>query len=417
MVKFNHQMNYALLHNLLLIINVLIMLISCTSYHAEKIGPTDIMKAHEEIPEEELLDVGINVLESEEITEKEAKEQHTNSEIRKAESHFIPYHMKLTMQQSSYWGAVRVLPARTETTDVLIDGKILESNGAHLVLQIQVSDATGKTWFTKNYKSEATAVFYSNNKEGEKDAFQDIYNAIANDLAEYRMKLSPQDVKNIRTVSMLKFAEDFAPSVHSGYLSKDKNNVSTVNRLPADGDPTMSRLLKIREREHMYVDTLNEYYEEYYTEMWSSYENWRQLNYEEVRAIAKIKKSALTRKLLGALLVAGAVALNAEDVKNTGAVQAGMVLAGSQIIIDGFNVSKEAEIHSAAIEELSESFGSEMRPVVMEFEGSKYELTGSAEEQFQNWRELLYKIYLAETGFDSDVQVEQMEETETGNPQ
>jgi hypothetical protein len=114
--------------------------------------------------------------------------------------------------------------------------------------------------------------------------------------------------------------------------------------------------------------------------------------------------------------MAGAVALAVEDVDNTGAVQAGMIVVGSQVIINGFNVSKEAEIHSAAIEELSESFGSEMRPVVMDFEGSKYELTGSAEKQFQDWRALLHKIYLAETGFD-DVTEKDVEETETGNPQ
>jgi hypothetical protein len=43
-----------------------------------------------------------------------------------------------------------------------------------------------------------------------------------------------------------------------------------------------------------------------------------------------------------------------------------------------------------------------MKPVVMDFEGKKYELTGSAEEQFKQWRELLRKIYYAETGFEPD---------------
>ena len=84
------------------------------------------------------------------------------------------------------------------------------------------------------------------------------------------------------------------------------------------------------------------------------------------------------------------------------AVQTGMILAGTQVIISGFNVSKEADIHEAAIQELGESFSSEMQPVVMEFEGKQYELTGSAEEQFNQWRELLRKIYYAETGFDPD---------------
>ena len=34
-----------------------------------------------------------------------------------------------------------------------------------------------------------------------------------------------------------------------------------------------------------------------------------------------------------------------------------------------------------------------------EFQGKKYELTGSAEEQYTRWRELLRQIYYAETGF------------------
>jgi hypothetical protein len=40
-----------------------------------------------------------------------------------------------------------------------------------------------------------------------------------------------------------------------------------------------------------------------------------------------------------------------------------------------------------------------MKPVVMEFQGKKYELTGSAEEQYRHWRELLREIYYEETGF------------------
>ena len=45
----------------------------------------------------------------------------------------------------------------------------------------------------------------------------------------------------------------------------------------------MDRLLKIREREYMYVDTLNQQYEEFYDEMWPPYENWRKLNLPSAR--------------------------------------------------------------------------------------------------------------------------------------
>lgn len=404
-------MKYYFHHNLSSMIVFLILFTGCSTFNAQKVGPTTIMKAQEEIVEEQLLDVGILVFESEKISPEQAKEEHTSQEIRKAERHFMPYHLKSTLQQSSYWGAVRVLPGETESVDVQIKGKVLESNGASLMLQIDVMDASLKTWFSKKYKSEASLEFYSGNLAGEKDVYQDLYNAISNDMATYLLELTPEEIKNIRTVSKLKFAQDFAPTVYDGYLIKNKKELITVNRLPADEDTIMIRLLKIRERENMYVDTLNEYYEEYYANMWPSYENWRKLNYEEIKAIEKIKHSALNQKLVGLLLLAGAIALNAGDVKNTGALQMGMVLIGGQVIINGFNVTKEAEIHSAAIKELSESFGSEMQPVVMEFEGKQYELTGSAEEQFKHWRELLRQIYITETGFDPDISSKQKENT------
>ncbi len=98
-------------------------------------------------------------------------------------------------------------------------------------------------------------------------------------------------------------------------------------------------------------------------------------------------------------MMALAIALAAGDVDNTYAVQEGLILGGGAILYDGINISKQAEIHRMAIQELSESFGNEMKPVVMEFQGKKYELTGSAEEQYRHWRELLRKIYYEETGF------------------
>ena len=376
-------------------------LTACATYHAQEVGPTPIMQAEQEIPEDQLLDVGILVFESKEIDEETAKEEGTHPEIRKAESHFIPYHLKNTLHQSSHWGAVRVVPAQTDSVDLMVTGEILASNGEHLVLKVTVVDASGKKWFTKTYEQEASQANYSGNIPGTKDAFQDVYNTIANDIAKYKQNLQPAEIKNIRTISKLKFAREFSPDAFGDHLKESKNDTLAVNRLPADEDPMMDRLLRIREREYMYVDTLNEYYEVFYNQMWPSYEDWRKLSLEEQKALRKIKREAIAKQVIGALLLIGAVVAATQDGSgNTGGLQAGMVILGGQVIIDGFNVSKEAEIHSAAIQELSESFGNEMQPVVMDFQGKQYELTGSAEEQFKKWRELLRKIYEAETGFD-----------------
>jgi hypothetical protein len=382
----------------------LIFFTGCATYDARRVEPTPIMQAETEVPEDQLMDVGILVFESKEIDEETAKKEGTHPEIRKAESHFIPYHLKNTLHQSSHWGAVRVLPAETNSVDLLVAGEILESNGQELVLKITVTDATGKKWFARTYEQEVGEFMYSGNTVGKKDAFQNTYNTIANDIAKYKQKMNPEDIRKIRTVSKLKFAGDFAPEAFGDYLKESKKKTLIINRLPSDEDPMMDRLMRIREREYMYVDTLNEYYEVYYNEMWPSYENWRKLSLEEQRALQKIKREARTRQIIGALLLIGAIAMSQGDSNNTAAIQTGMIVVGGQVIIDGFNISREAEIHSAAIQELSESFGNEMKPVVMDFEGKQYELTGSAEEQFKNWRELLRKIYKAETGFDLNQQ-------------
>ena len=402
-MKFN-------LFTLISIIISLLIVTSCATYHAQKVGPTAIMRAEEEIPEDQLLDVGILVFDSEEISEEEAEDEGTNNDIRRAESHFIPYHLKNTMRRSSQWGATRVIPGETDSVDLLVKGKILESNGETLGLQIDVTDATGKLWFSKKYKAEATRRTYADIRLGEKDAFQDLYNTIANEIAKHKQGLSADEIRKIRTTAKLKYAADFAPDAFGGYLVKDKNGVNSINRLPADDDPMMQRLLKIREREYLYFATLNQQYDLFYNDMWPSYENWRNLNMTERQAMKEIKKRALTRQLIGALLVAGAIAAGSIDSVNTGALQAGMIIIGGQVIISGFNISKEAEIHEAAIQELSDSFSSEMKPVVMEFEGKQYELTGSAEEQFEQWRELLRKIYYAETGFDPEPTMDEDEE-------
>jgi hypothetical protein len=382
------------------IVFALIILTGCASYQSN-VNPTKIERAQQEIPEDQLMDVGIFTFESEEISEEEAEDEGTSNEIRKAEGHFIPYHLKNTLHQSSHWGAVQVIPAETDSMDVFVRGKIKDSNGEHLTLEIEVSDATGKRWFTKKYKMAATRKSYMGNRPGEKDPFQDLYNSIANDMANYKKKLTAADIKKIRTTAKLKFATDFAPDAFDGYLDSKKNKTK-IKRLPSDDDPMMARLLKIREREYMYVDTLNEQYDAYYNNMWNSYENWRRLNRTERMAMREIKRRALTQQLIGALMIAGAIAAGSNDSGSMAAVQTGLILAGTQVIIQGFNVSKEAEIHEAAIQELGESFSTEMEPVVMEFEGRQYELTGSAEEQFTQWRALLRKIYYAETGFAPD---------------
>ncbi len=376
-----------------------------THYNARNVEvTTPIQIAQQEIPENELLDVGIVVFESTTLTEEEIDDKGTNNEIRQSESHFISCHLRNTMQRSAQWGAVRVIPEETRTHDVLVTGKILESNGQELVLEISVTDARGQLWYEEIYRQETTGASYKDNIPWEQDAYQDLYNTIANDLAAHRLKLPPGSVDRIRSVAQLQFARDLAPEAYGNYLVEDEGQEVSLNRLPADDDPQMARLMAIRERDHMYIDTLNQYYDGFYAGMWPAYENWRKLDLTERLAREEIEKSAMLRKAGGALLVALAILMEATQAGSANMLQGLMVISGGQVFMSGINLSKQAEMHSAAIAELSESFGADMEPVNLELKGQTYKLTGSAQEQYRQWRELLRQIYLHETGFEDPVE-------------
>ena len=375
-----------------------VLISGCATFGVEKVSPTPMYLAKSEIHEEELLDVGIVVFDSVEMTEDEAKEQGTNARVRKAEEHFIPYHFKSTLQRSSHWGMVRIIPKESAAADVVVKGKIIECNGESLVLQVEVRDATGRLWFDRKFGADATEASYVDLQPGQKDPFQDVYHVVANAIAEQREKLTPEEIRNIRTVSKLKFAKDFAPDAFGRYLSVDKKGIAQVNRLPAEEDPMMKRLMTIRERESMFVDALNGYYENFYNGMWPSYENWRKMNLTEQVAMAKVKQDAYMRIAAGVALIALGAFVGTRNDFNNAILGGTIALIGGQVFVSGINISSQAEMHRAAIQELSESFDNEMKPLVMEFEGKAFELTGSAEAQYHQWRELLRQIYFAETG-------------------
>ncbi|MDX1778013.1 MAG: hypothetical protein R3339_03970, partial [Thermodesulfobacteriota bacterium] len=89
---------------------LLCLLAACATNSARKTAQTKIVQAQQTIPEEELLDIGITVFKSAELTEKKEKQEGTNPDVRNAENHYIPYHLKNTLEQSGHWGMVRVTP-------------------------------------------------------------------------------------------------------------------------------------------------------------------------------------------------------------------------------------------------------------------------------------------------------------------
>jgi len=359
------------------------------------------LMASQEFGDHELLNVSINVFDPGELPENLDKRAGLSLEIREAEARFIPIHLKYSMQRTGYWGAVRIVPDDDVGAEVQVRGKIEFSDGESLVLTVEALDSRNVLWFRKTYAETALLNEHLGTEPEKEDTFQDLFNKIANDLAEYRNRLTSDDMLEIQRIAELRYAQLMAPDIYGQYLSYDRNNRLQIVHLPAENDIMMDRVRSIRSRDNMLIDTINGYYEAYYLDLWEPYANWRQFRSEEVATMRQIERDALQRKIIGAAAIIGAIAIGAsidDSSFATDTLQQVMVAGGAYYIYTGFQKSQEVVINKEVIEELGMSFTSEAEPLVVEVEGETFRLTGSAKEQYAKWREILKHIYAKETG-------------------
>ena len=394
------RVKISLICRLLCVVAVSAAAAGCVQQQVISANTRPVSVATEEIPEDELLDIGVHLFDpGYPESEEKQRDESAYPEVRKAEARYMAYHMKSTLEQTGNWGAVRVTPTDTLAVDVQVQGTIIHSDGELLEVEVTVTDSTGRKWFTKRYKDTASKYAYKKYVPTEGDPFQDMYNSVANDMLAHRQKMVSEDVLAIRRVSELKFASDLSPYAFSEYLSQDRRGLYVVNRLPADGDPMMDRMQKVRQREYLLIDTMDEYYANFYRGIEESYDNWRTYTYEEAIAQRELERSARNRMIAGAaMVIAGVIADQKAESRAARTVGTGAAIGGVALFKSGWDRKKEAQIHVAAISELSESMQAEVAPMVVEVEGQVVELSGSAEQQFDEWRRLLQEIYSAETG-------------------
>jgi hypothetical protein len=371
---------------------------------------TELVVAEAPPIESELLDVGIIEFRAGIPEDNDPEETGVFEDIREAESRYLAYHLKTTLQNTGHWGAVRVVPAENAFTDLLVNATIGESDGEFVTLDVVVRDATGRQWFARSYETQTGMSSYSERRDRRQDPYQKVFNDIANDLYEFDRQLSAENVRRIRQVSELQFFGDMSPLQFGEHLGTDADGFVTVVRLPADNDPSVNRLRQIRERDRLVIDMLNEHYANFYYGIAIPYRAWRKTSREEHVNYRQVKRSAAIQTLVGVAVLAGSAAYDTSDSsRSKRAIKRGLQGIGMQEgfnrIVGGFTRNKEANMHLRSIAELSDSFGSEAAPMVINVKGEARRLTGTAAAQYESWRKLLKDIYEAETGFTEQLEV------------
>jgi hypothetical protein len=348
------------------------------------------------IPEQEVLDVGVALFDPG-ISELNDGEP-VYPEVRRAEATFIAKELSETLQEVGVWGAVRVVPDNQQFTDVLVSGTILHSDGERLKVHVQVTDARGVTWIDKTYTGTTSKYAYQGRTAGQKDPFLMVYRNIANDMLMIFQGLSSKERLAVRQVAELRFARHFATDAFEDYLRIDDQGQYQIKRLPAENDPMLERVQQLRQRNYIFVDTLQGNYSNFSDAMYEPYQEWRKLSYEEVIALRELKAESNARLIAGTVAVIAGIA--AQGSGDEYARTAGIVgiAGGGYLLKSGLEKRAESNIHTLALEELGQSLEAEITPRVIELEDRTVRLSGNVADQYDQWRELMADIYAAEIG-------------------
>ena len=352
-----------------------------------------------EISEDLLPDVGIAVFEASPPVLDDDESAFRNAEVLRAERNYLPYVLGKHLQASDKWGAVRVLTRPTAAMDVTVTGSIARSDGETLAFRAQAKDARGVVWFDNEYQASAGAGAYDADAQDE-EVFADAYVALAADMVESLNALTLDDLARIRRVTELAFARSMAPGAFAKHLARTPDGGYELRRLPAEDDPMLGRVRDIRRREHLFIDSVNDYYDEFSVSIRETYGEWRREAYSARKAQRDLKQKADAHLLLGSSRIVAGLAQMDSNLPG---------YLGFAWITHGLALIRGAERSEGEIQERSEwlrNVGSlteaTLLPHTTELENRTSLLQTGVDQRLATLRSILDHRYREETGLPPD---------------
>ena len=315
-------------------------------------------------------------------------------ELRRAEANRFAHKLRLALEETGAFGAVRVTPDATATGDLYVLGAIEESNGETVAIDLEVRDSSNARWFGRSFEHAVVQGFYKNIRNKGTDAYDPVFARAAAYVVEQLDRQPDADLERLKLLTDLRFGASLTEEAFTNHLGREADHY-VLTSYPSADDPMLRRTKDVRVRDQLFIDDLQDHSRAFSDKMDESYRVWQEHSLIEVEAQRKAKRRALLQGLAGAALVGLGIAALSTMPSSTAATTAGLAggVVGAIMIGKGFQTSKEAKVHRDALNELGESIDVELAPQVVEFHEQTEKLTGDAKEQFGQWRAFLKKIY------------------------
>jgi hypothetical protein len=339
------------------------------------------------------------------LAKKDAEEEEEGvwPELRRAESIRFANKLKNALDETNALGAVRVTPDKSATGDLYILGRVEESNGEDVEISLQIFDISGKQWDSENFEHTVTPEFYKNIRNKGKDPYDPVFDSAANYIMELLTDQETAELAEIKRLTDLRFGASFVENAFAEHLIVNDGSYRLAG-FPSENDPMFVRTKAIRIRDQLFVDGLQDNFRSFSEKMNTSYSIWQEQSLIEREARSAAQAKAAGEAALGVLAIGLSIAaiiaggnsdsFGTSAAANTAGVIGGVV--GAKLLTDSFQTAQETKVHRDALEELGQSLDAELAPTVVDFEKKSVELTGTAQQQFSQWRDFLKRIYLQE---------------------
>ena len=122
------------------------------------------------------------------------------------------------------------------------------------------------------------------------------------------------------------------------------------------------------------------------------------MSYDGVMTMDRLAADARRNMIMGVAAILGGIA--ATQSNNAAAYYSSPVIiaSGGWLIKDAFDSGDERQLHIETLAELGNSLEMEIAPRTIELEERTITLSGSVEDQYDQWRDILADIYANDVG-------------------
>ncbi|MCG7568237.1 hypothetical protein MHM95_18350 [Pseudoalteromonas sp. CnMc7-15] len=326
-------------------------------------------------------------------------------QLRRAEAKRFAVETKQALAKTKAFGSVSVVPNANTSADLYVLGTVLHSDSEFIRLEVTVVDSSGEPIDTEDFEHQVSESFFRDAMNQDKDPYEPVFVEVADYVYELLTDMSEQQKQQLKNTTLVRYAHYYAPDAFDGYLSQQLESKRgtqfykyELNAMPAENDPMLQRIEVLRNQDMLFVDRLQDQFAVFQQTTNGPYRKWQRETLPEAVRAREARSERNTKAVIGALGFIAALALgNNSTSTSTAVAKTAGALGSAWLLKDAYQANENLRVASAVIDEMGQGLDLTLSPQVMEFNEQEVELTGTAAEQYEQWKAHLRKMYQLES--------------------